>query len=605
MRQMNTRIRNIYYLVPLFFLSITVLLLFMEFSNRDRSFNIKINQIQLSGTGEQGLENNDVSNVKVLIPGLEINLSKNPMMILDIDGGKSSVQLKSFDVSESGFILAFTNTLNLKISNNESNGIVFDIEYSGSSSDTLIIPAKPTSDLHQLSYLPCYSYTVSGANYMLTAKKNSTFDKTAGSLVLPLKEKMASIVINEIGDRDPLLYYFFGEINPVSTDTYESIIEDFISRAYNGWKGSRFQPERGEWLLSNGEYGLNNNLIASYFSESIKRGRFAQIENVIDKISDREADFNFLSAPFSGNIVDTNTERIKLDDILKKRISNAEKLEDITLLNDPTLVTELSWISSSALTRDFVEFITSLDLNQSFESSVLTGIVEVYNFSIKDESNQYQDLMKLYAVIEEQVFPSLNRIENGLFLSDGEDDSFNTLLSIRTGLSLYEIGQIESNDLFKSIGRNMVISVLALADESGLVPEYIDRDGNKHGESYYGADILYPKLTSNEYYPHLVDLKVNSESNFSVWTIANTVSINSNKNSLTFEFTYPRTGIHHIAIKGIEPFSSLQMNGINWNSDKRFQYYSSGWVYDNEEKTLFIKLTQKRISEKIILNYNN
>ncbi|MCK5673859.1 MAG: hypothetical protein KAH95_10815, partial [Spirochaetales bacterium] len=51
------------------------------------------------------------------------------------------------------------------------------------------------------------------------------------------------------------------------------------------------------------------------------------------------------------------------------------------------------------------------------------------------------------------------------------------------------------------------------------------------------------------------------------------------------------------------PFKNLQMNGINWNSDKRFQYYSSGWVYDREEKTLYVKLTQKRTKEKIVLNY--
>jgi hypothetical protein len=168
---------------------------------------------------------------------------------------------------------------------------------------------------------------------------------------------------------------------------------------------------------------------------------------------------------------------------------------------------------------------------------------------------------------------------------------------------LYEIGRIESNTLFETIGRSMVVSVLSLTDESGLIPEFIDREGDIHGSSYYGADTLYSNLVSNEYYPHVVNFKGTAGTDISVWTAANTVSFESDSTSSVFEFTYPRGGVHHLVIKGIEPFKSLQMYGINWNSDKRFQYYSSGWVYEREEKTLYVKLTQKRVSEKIVLNY--
>ncbi|MCF6335733.1 MAG: hypothetical protein L3J12_08330, partial [Spirochaetales bacterium] len=175
--------------------------------------------------------------------------------------------------------------------------------------------------------------------------------------------------------------------------------------------------------------------------------------------------------------------------------------------------------------------------------------------------------------------------------------------SIRTGLALYEIGRIESDNLFETIGRSMVVSVLSLTDELGLIPEFIDREGEFHGDSYYGADTLYSNLVSNEYYPHVVNFKGTAGTDISVWTAANSVNFNSSAASSVFSFTYPRGSVHHLVIKGIEPFKSLQMNGINWNSDKRFQYYSSGWVYNRDEKTLYIKLTQKKISEKVVLNY--
>ena len=602
---MNTKIRNIYYLVPLFFLFVTGLMLFLEFSNRDNFFNITIGNIQLTGVGEQGLDKNNLSDVKLSVPGLIINLSKEPITILSMEGTDLTADLTGYVTTDSGFSLSFTNSLIITISTNESTSIVFNIEYTEGKDKALVLPVDFLSDLHQVSFLPCYSYTVSGGKYMFAAKSGSVFDITAGSLTIPLSSKSASIVIDEIGDKDPLQYYFFGEKGPASTDLYESTVENFIGTAYEGWRNERFDSQRGNWILADGTNGFDNNLLTSFISESLKRGRLAQIENIINAISSKEDEFTYLSATFSGNVVNANTSRRIRNDSLKKRISTASKTEDLTLFHEANLIQELNWISSSALIRVFNEFVSSIDLGKRFEPAILTGMVETYMASVKFENNQYKDLMRLYSIIEEQIFPALTRINDGLFLEDGNENLFDTLLSIRTGLALYEIGKIESNSLFETIGRSMVVSILSLSDDSGLIPEFIDREGGIHGSSYYGADILYSNLISNEYYPHVVNFKGTAGTDISIWTASNAVSYKANKNSSVFEFTFPRGGVHHVVIKGIEPFKNLQMNGINWNSDKRFQYYSSGWVYEREEKTLYVKLTQKRAREKIVLNYRD
>jgi len=600
---MNTKIRNIYYLVPLFFLFVTALMLFFEFSNGDNIFNIQLDTIKLSGSGEQGLDKNNISNVKLTVPGIIIDLSKEPITILSSDGTISSVNLTGYQSTESGFILSFTKSLIITISTSDSQSIVFDIEYEGKIDDTLVLPVNFMSDLHQVSFLPCYSYTVTGINYMFSAKSGSVIDITAGSLLLPLSDKLASIVIDEIGDKDPLQYYFFGGTGPVSIDLYESTVENFIGKAYEGWRNGRFNPTTGDWTLADKRNGFDNNLITSFISESLKRGRLAQIENIIDTVGTKEDEFDFLSATFTGNVVNANSLRREMDDNLKKRISLAAKSGDLTLFNEENLMQELIWISSSALIRDFSEFVASIDLGKRFEPAVLTGMVEVYMASVKIENDNYTDLMRLYSIIEEQIFPALTRINDGLFLAGGKESLYNTFLSIRTGIALYNIGIFESNELFKTIGRSMIVSVLSLTDDSGLIPESIDREGNIKGNSYFGADTLYPRLISNENYPHVVNFKGSTGTDISVWTAANSVSYTSNKNSTIFEFTYPRSGVHHVVIKGIEQFTNLQMNGINWNSDKRFQYYSSGWVYERDEKTLYLKLTQKHTKEKIVLDY--
>ena len=181
MRQMNTKISKIYYLVPLFFLFMTGSLLFLEFSSRDNIFNIRIDNIRLSGSGEQGLDKNSISNVKLTVPGLIINLSKEPITILDIEGNISSADLTGYLTTESGFILSFTNSLLITISTDESTSIVFDIEYPGDTADTLVLPVELMSDLHQVSYLPCYSYTISGTNYMFARSEERRVGKECRS----------------------------------------------------------------------------------------------------------------------------------------------------------------------------------------------------------------------------------------------------------------------------------------------------------------------------------------------------------------------------------------------------------------------------------------
>ncbi len=603
MREMNTKINKAFYLVPILFAVITGFLLFLEFSDRDKFFNIQIEQIRLSGTGEAGLNKNSISNVKLAVPGLLFNLSKEPVVIIDNEGNRSYSKLSGYKAEESGFTFSFGNSLEIKIISEGPENTTIDIYYPKNNSGSFIIPAEAMSDLHQVSFLPCYSFNVSGSSYILVSASGSVFDMTAGSLTVPFSGNSASIVIEEIADMDPLQYYFFGKSGPVPTDLYESTVETFIGKAYEGWRTTRFDQEESGWILADGSYGLDNDLLASYLSESLKRGRFSQIEKIVETISGREDKFSFLSAPFTGNIVDTDSSRRVQNDTLKKRISIAVKSGDLGLFRESDLMRELRWISSSALIGDFSSFVSSIDLSKRFEPGVLTGMVEVYKDSLKAESGQYRDLMRLYSVIEEQVFTSLIRINDGLYLTGGEGGLTDTMLSARMGLALYEIGQLESNSLFEKIGRSMIVSVLSLADNSGLIPENIDREGKFNGVSYYGADTLYSNLVSNEYYPHVVNFRGTAGTDISVWTVANSVSYKSTAASSVFSFTYPRGGVHHLVIKGIEPFKSLQMNGINWNSDKRFQYYSSGWVYNRDEKTLYIKLTQKRISEKVILNY--
>ena len=55
-------------------------------------------------------------------------------------------------------------------------------------------------------------------------------------------------------------------------------------------------------------------------------------------------------------------------------------------------------------------------------------------------------------------------------------------------------------------------------------------------------------------------------------------------------------------IRGIRPFYRIQVYGIDFRSDPRFEIYnSSGYVYDERTRTLLLKIKHKKDDEDIVL----
>jgi len=53
-------------------------------------------------------------------------------------------------------------------------------------------------------------------------------------------------------------------------------------------------------------------------------------------------------------------------------------------------------------------------------------------------------------------------------------------------------------------------------------------------------------------------------------------------------------------MRGIESFTSLEMYGLAWGGDWRFQNYDvGGWFYDRERSVLYMKIRHKEKVERI------
>ena len=89
------------------------------------------------------------------------------------------------------------------------------------------------------------------------------------------------------------------------------------------------------------------------------------------------------------------------------------------------------------------------------------------------------------------------------------------------------------------------------------------------------------------------------------WTSAKAISTTTDaEGTITIQTSFPAGYTHYMIINNVEPFKSIEIYDMLFRTDPRFESYnSSGYVYDAETKTLFLKYRHKTYTEKVRLFY--
>jgi hypothetical protein len=73
---------------------------------------------------------------------------------------------------------------------------------------------------------------------------------------------------------------------------------------------------------------------------------------------------------------------------------------------------------------------------------------------------------------------------------------------------------------------------------------------------------------------------------------------------VTIVIDFPQENTHHLIINGVAPFRSIEIYDTPYRTDPRFETYnSSGYVYNAETRTLFLKSRHRAQREVIRLIY--
>jgi len=360
---------------------------------------------------------------------------------------------------------------------------------------------------------------------------------------------------------------------------------------------------------------LSEPLVADYVAEM---GRIGMYRNALETIPETWRNganrtwqtnvfFNHLEKTYPGLMA---RERENLTSLSRKLTDG-----DVACFEFPSLVPYLIDQKSEILLKDLLALAPKIDM-ASVSARQAAGILEAM-MDLPAFAPAYENtLLALAESCERRLSAALVRIGDNLYLSD-DGKTINTLAALQVAPILIRYGAAEGrNPSWRAAGRNLVTSLVAFAGDKAVLPAAFaivseaDSDG-KGGivakpERMLDAVAIYPLVvTGNTWYPHEQSLAREAGAGIWAWTCAQSIKVASAGSGVQrISVTFPQGEVHYMVLRGIKPFSRIQIYGMDFHTDPRFETYnSSGYRYVAETETLYLKMRHKSEVEDVVLYY--
>lgn len=325
--------------------------------------------------------------------------------------------------------------------------------------------------------------------------------------------------------------------------------------------------------------------VTAWLAEQAAKGNLTQALDQIPDAIKKENGHTFFSAPYFDTLA-------AVMPTLRTKLKNLESVITSAVVSHDPSVFELPDLDMYMLTHAKATCYPLLDMAQDFDFETLTigqagAILQLY-VSMTGIRNDFA--ARLEPVLEPCIalIESHAQIDGDKLILVENEQPLDRITAAKTGLALAQTGSLRLDEKVQK-GGNLIMNT-ALSELYTLSAEEL-------GE-------LYPLFaTDNKYYPHVELLDIDGTEPVWAWTVAQNMTYKSTPEGIT-EFTarYPQNGIHYMIITGIKPFSSIQIYGMQFRTDPRFETYnSSGYVYQADTNTLLLKYRQRSETEVVTL----
>jgi hypothetical protein len=360
--------------------------------------------------------------------------------------------------------------------------------------------------------------------------------------------------------------------------------------------------------------GGDEDLVSAYVGESLGRGTY--------KAALASLSPNFLAAPARSYQSSVYLGRMDAGLLSLAAFERDQTGRLIRQLNDrsPDFIRDSHVFAYLALRGYHTMVDRGAELIRNLDSALvrpdmLPGILEGFSDWVLHRPGEENPFASLMPQVLWEVSEGIRRLPGGegvYFFHEGRGDlEFN----LRLGAALAALGDDPEWAAWTTLGRSLVLSVLAPADAAGSVPRFLqisEEDGEIRevpGTERLGSPGLYgilaaggnDRVFSAAYYPRAVNTGADG---LWAWTAASLVEAREEDGVLDIAVTFPAGEAHYMFLRGLRSFTKIQLYDMDYRTDPQFERYdSSGWSYSRQEQTLLLKIKHRGPVEHIRIFY--
>ncbi len=539
------------------------------FSKSLGDLNFSISQVQTEDNGTS-LKNQ----IKVSFKGITFSADdKNPVTAKGSNGILRPLFLESYTELENSVEFSFNGGAHIafKQIQDEENSTALSI---------LAVPPENCTEIF-LPYKISQSYSTENLSLsnILVTSKDGVFSFTSHEFSAEKIAFTRTDAAAQYARYNPTKKFTFDLVAGVK-GTSDSEIRDLTTKIRYSF------VEKVQSALAQSKIdSLSETDITAYVAELASQGKYNQ---AIDSIPDSFKKGNkrtYISSPFFDNLVSMSRSlSVQTEKYASLVQSNSAEVFTVEGIADYILREK----KSSAI-KNLMETVSR---SKEFSPFQAAGIISVYA-SLKDKDSAL--VQPLEAIIESCVnsIQENCRLGNGIIkIQKDAENSMDIYETVFTGAALQKLGKLQEKKILSQAGNLMIYSSLSGEETS------IRTIAN-----------IYPVIVKDNYfYPHTEILGWYESSCVWAWTCAKSISYTQNPaNTANIFIDFPLSLTHYIIFNGIPNFhGKIEIQSQMFRTDPRFETYnSSGYVYQNSSRSLFIKSRHKSKMELIRLFYDS
>lgn len=474
--------------------------------------------------------------------------------------------------------------LSYKFNYSDNTSVTFAVSDTSSSGSLTISASLPEEAVGvTLNYKPASGFSVTDktSTKLQLNSKNLSYLFTAAqisedSVTFTTKNSLAYYNVY-----DPTVRFTFASIDSnmmiSQKSTYDENIKNFKSNLISQ-VASAIQNSQN----------LSEKTFIAYVAELASRGRFAEAVKYVPDSFKRGNQRTYLSAPYFNTLEAMYPSLSMHNSNLSEMISNAISTKNLNVFTTEGLADYINILSDAQKVRNLLSLPQEIFSQGDFELTLgqAVGILNVYIKLSLLHSNSADLLSSAIENCVSMIQQSCILNDSTLTLHDKETLA-SPQLSLKAGNALVQLGDFNSSEDYRKAGYALVNTILA-----GTT-----LDANALGNAY-------PVLVNNPIYPHYAVLQRSDSRTAWAWTCAQNINYSASNNSATISIQFNKGDSHYIIFSGIQPFTEIEIYGLSFHSDPRFETYnSSGFIYRENSRTLFLKSKQKSETEIVRLTF--